>query len=251
MLGVRASCLTALAAAGLLGAPACAWAQDTLREAMFGSRAEDGREQSAPPVARYVAETGQSFVLDRSGAAPLLKFEQGNEVWALRPMPGPRGDVIYKNDVGQPVVRTTQLGGLTLYAPGRPTGVPAALSGQAGGLHPGKMSPAALLQRFAQASAKASRAARRLIPFEAPDVTPGAEAVFADAAALSAEAIVKLAAAGKGAAVARVRRVRVRAGTATSARMTAETVEITVAPAQGPAGRPSSERVARTIVAGR
>ena len=50
----------------------------------------------------------------------------------------------------------------------------------------------ALLQRLAQASVRASRAAGRLIVFDAPDVTSGSEAVYADAAALAAEAVAAI-----------------------------------------------------------
>nr|QQZ52104.1 DUF4908 domain-containing protein [Phenylobacterium glaciei] len=41
----------------------------------------------------------------------------------------PRGDIIYKNDLGEPVLRATRLGGLTLFTPDRPGGTAAALAG--------------------------------------------------------------------------------------------------------------------------
>src|SRR5688500_18964728 len=110
----------ALAAAVMLGyAPSASAGPQTLREGLFGDRPLVGRSVS-PPVARDVSQEGDAFVLDRSQPRPLLKFDDSPEVWALRPHPAPRGDVIYKNDLGEPVLRATRLGGLTLFTPSRP-----------------------------------------------------------------------------------------------------------------------------------
>ena len=73
----------ALAMAGLLAQPA--WAgPDNLRESLFGQHPAAGRNTS-PPVARYVSQEGDVFVLDRSQNRPLLKFQDSPEVWALKP----------------------------------------------------------------------------------------------------------------------------------------------------------------------
>ena len=118
--------VTALAVAGLAGP---AWAgPDNLRESLFGQHPAAGRN-SSPPVARYVSQEGDVFVLDRSQNRPLLKFQDSPEVWALKPQPAPRGDIIYKNDLGEPVLRATRLGGLTLFTEDRPGGTAAALAG--------------------------------------------------------------------------------------------------------------------------
>nr|QQZ50116.1 DUF4908 domain-containing protein [Phenylobacterium glaciei] len=70
---------------GLFAAPA--WAgPDNLRESLFGQHPAAGRSQS-PPVARYVSQEGDVFVLDRSQNRPLLKFQDSPEVWALKPQP--------------------------------------------------------------------------------------------------------------------------------------------------------------------
>ncbi|MDF2901795.1 MAG: hypothetical protein K0Q62_1854, partial [Phenylobacterium sp.] len=44
--------------------PACAGPQ-TLREGLFGDRPAPGR-RATPPVARYVSQEGEAFILDRS-----------------------------------------------------------------------------------------------------------------------------------------------------------------------------------------
>jgi hypothetical protein len=114
--------VAAFVAAMGVGCPASALAgPQTLREGLFGERPLPGRGVS-PPVARYVSEDGDAFVLDRSQTRVYMKFEDSSEIWTLRPYPAPRGDVIYKNDLGEPMLRATRLGGLTLFTPDRPGG---------------------------------------------------------------------------------------------------------------------------------
>ena len=225
----------------------------TLREAYVGAAAEDSRSSTAPPtVARYVSESGARFVFDRSGRTALLKFENGGEIWALRPTPGPRGDIIYRNDLDQPVVRTTRLGGLTLFTDVHPEGTPAALMGEARPFRLPVLTPNALLQTLAKASERASRAVRRIIPFEAGDqrqqVTPNSSFLVADAANVTAYAIQRLATTAAGrSALSRVRKVKVLYGPRPTARLREGVLEVVIAPQLGMAGRPSSGLVLRTL----
>jgi hypothetical protein len=232
-----------LAAAGVLGcaAPALAGPQ-TLREGLFGDRLVSGRA-AAPPIARYVSQAGDGFILDRSQARPLLKFDDSPEVWALRAHPAPRGDVIYKNDLGEPMLRATRLGGLTLFTPERPGGTPAALTGGGSSLKLTPISPQSLLERLAQASFRATRAARKLIPFNA-DASPASSALIADAAAVTAEAVVRMSRRPEGRPVlARLRKVTLVEGRKPAATWHGNEMRITVSPADGLAGRPSSDRI--------
>lgn len=221
---------------------------ESLREHLFGRPPSDGRVSAAPPVARYVSEDGDAFVLDRSQGRPFLKFDNSPEVWVLQPQPGPRGDVIYKNDLGEPVVRATRLGGVTVFTDQRPEGSAAALAGGGDPLRLAVLGPQALLERLAQASARASRAARRLIPFNA-DATPASSAIIADAAIVASEAVVRLARVAEGRAIlARIRHVELVEGKKPQAKLgKSGSLQITVAPAQGLAGRPSSERIAAAV----
>jgi hypothetical protein len=107
--------------------------------------------RKAPAVARYVSEDGDGFVLDRTQPKPLLKFDNNPEVWALAPHPGPRGDTIYKNDLGEPVLRATRLGGVTVFTDQRPGGSAAALAGGGPALRLSPLGPQALLERLADA----------------------------------------------------------------------------------------------------
>src|SRR5260370_1070628 len=98
--GARVAALSvALACAGAAQA-----GPESLRAALSGhGRSTDGGQLPGPPIARYVSEDGDVFILDLSQSLPLLKFDNSQEVWVLRPQPGPRGDTIYKNDLGESV----------------------------------------------------------------------------------------------------------------------------------------------------
>jgi len=234
---------TVLCAAALGLAAPCA-AAPNLRESLFGSHGADSRRAPAPPIARYVSEDGDIFVLDRTNGRPLLKFDDSFEVWVLRPQPAPRGDVIYKNDQGDPMLRATRLGGVTLFTDERPAGVAAALAGAGAPLRLQPMGPQALLERLAQASARASRAARRLIPFDA-EATPESSALVADAALVTSEAVVRMTrTADTRRKLLRLQKVRLVVGRRANAQLERGELRVTVAPSHGLAGRPSSERIA-------
>ena len=210
-----------------------------------------GRVEVAPSVARYVAADDRAFVLDRSSGAPLLKFEDSQEVWVLRPAPGPRGDVIYRDELGRQMVRASRMGGLTVFTADRPSGLPAALAGEAVSIRPSAISPGALFQHYAQQSRRVYRESRRKLVFETvQDATPGTATLLADAATVAAEALSRFASRkGEGSRMARLRAVRFSTGARPGARVAGEALEITVAPQQGLAGRPSSERILRTMAA--
>lgn len=214
----------------------------TLREGLFGDRPAPGRRAS-PPIARYVSQEGEAFILDRSQTRAYMKFESSPEVWVLRSHPAPRGDVIYKNDLGEPMLRATRLGGLTLFTARRPGGSPAAFAGGGAALRLAPLSPQVLLERLAQASAKATRAARRLIPFEA-DASPRSSAVVADAAIVTAEAVVRLSRRPDGRSLlGRLKKVKLVEGSKPAVALHGSEMRITVSPDDGLAGRPSSDRI--------
>lgn len=222
----------------------------SLRDALFGGRATGDRHfGSAPPVARYTADAGQEFVLDRDHG-PLLRFENSAEVWALTVSPGPRGDWIFRNDAGQPVLRASRLGGVTLFTPDRPTGSAASLVGQAGPLRPAAViGPNALLAALTEASRRSSRFAQHLVVFEAPNVTPNGDGEFADAAFITSEAFARLGAGGgRGRAVLqRFVQVTFVPGHAADVQALGARMEIVVCPERGVAGRPSSARIVEVM----
>lgn len=227
-----------------------AQAQASLRDALSGARPwSNNRSAVAPSIARYVAGDDRSFVLDRSGQRPLLKFEDSAEVWVLNPAPGPRGDVIYKDELGRPVIRASRLGGLTVFTPDKPGGLPAALAGQAAALRLRVVQPSALLQHFAQQAWRVSRVARRRILFETgADATAATAILYADAATIAAEAVSRFSArADARGLLSRLRTVRITTGRRPAAVMSGDTLEVVIAPQLGVAGRPSSERILRVL----
>ena len=245
-----------LALAITLAAAAPAWAgpAESLRDALFPPRAPalDGRQGAAPPVARYISEDGDVFIVDLSQPRPLLKYDNSFEVWTLKPQPGPRGDTIYKNDLGEPVLRFTRLGGVTIFTDDHPGGEAAAVAGTSSPLRLMLLGPQALAEKLLQASARASRAARRLIPFEA-EASPASSALIADAAMVTSEAVVRMSRrADAHRLLDRVMKVRLVAGRKAQAQIDGTGVlEVTVNPPQGLAGRPSSERIIQVAETGR
>lgn len=170
----------------------------SLKDAMLGKHADDGRSRAAPKVAHYMSEDGESFVFDASQPVPLLRFDGDDEIFALTASAGTKGDVVYKNDVGEPVLKSMRWGGMVLFSDDRPMGDPVAVAGKADPFQPDVMTPALLWQSLARASRRATQALERLIPFDAPEVTPGSDALFADAFEVTSNAIVHVAAQNRG-----------------------------------------------------
>ena len=222
-----------------LGAPANAGVTDKLRDGLFKNR---GGEQAGAPLARYVSEAGRVFTLDRTQTVPMLKFEDSPEVWVLLPSPAPRGDVIYKNDLGEPVLRATRLGGFTLFTDERPMGEAVSMAGAGAPLRLSPMSPQALADRMLQASFRSGRAARHAIAFQA-EASPASAALMGDAAVVVTLALFRLAEKAGGRPVGRFSLVLFEEGTKPAAMLKDNVLRIVVSTAQGLAGRPSSKRI--------
>lgn len=234
----------------LLALPAlAAGPPHSLRDALFGERAGSGGMSPAPPVARYRLDVGASFVIDRLDRdEALLKFDGGDEVWALKGVNAAHGDTVFKNDLGEPVLRATRWGGVTLFTPDRPEGAAAALEGGALALRStSPIGPQALTAVMAQSSARAGRMAGRLVAFDAHDVPAAFDWLFADAAQLAADAFVRAAQEGRRTLLARFSEVRFTPGRIASVASDGGVVRITVAPERGVAGRPSSRRIQAVV----
>ena len=240
--------LGGVVAAALLGVAAPALAAPMLQNILpFG----DNRGAPTPPVARYIAVQGQSFVFDRvSSPQPLLKFDDSPEVWVLEASPAPRGDMVYRNDAGETVLRVTRLGGLTLFTPQDPEGIPVAMLGEADELVPPPGLPqGALLQRITQAGLKASRAVQHPITFDAPSFPTHAGPLVVDAAAVAADAMVRMAHRPDcHAFLQRLDKLTIVLGAHSDVTVVGPVMIITVAPGQGFAGRPSSDRLIKAAL---
>lgn len=238
----RLAITIALAASTPAGAVGPSW----LRHVFESPAAARNR---APPVARYTIDAGGNFVLDRTAAPrPLLKFEDSPEVWALTVTRGPRGDLIYWNDLGQPFLRITKFGGVTVFTSDRPQGAAAAVSGPGFSLRLAPVGPIGLYQHLAVASARSGRAAQHAVGYTAMDADPLSDGLMADAAIVASEALVNLAVRPRGRAyLRRIGRVTIIRGDKPSAVVREGVVIVTVAPAEGIFGRPSSLRIEQAL----
>ena len=207
-----------------------------------------GPAKPAARTLRYRMDSGGGFIVDQTTPRPLLKFDDSPEVWVLSASRGPRGDMIYTSDAGRPLLRTTRLGGVTVFTPGRPDGSAAAPVGAGAPLRLVSVGPAGLYRALLQASVRASRAAHHLIGFEAPDADPSSDGLVADTATVASEAVISVAADLEFRSVlGRVARIEIVRGARPAATLRGNQVEITITPTMGVAGRPSSQRILYAI----
>lgn len=237
----------ALAAAGCMGLSAIPLSAPTwVRNALSLGRADD--LHGTPTVARFVIDEGGAFVLDRSHRPPLLKFDDSPEIWVLTPSRGPRGDILFKDDVGDTLLRATKLGGMTVFTSRRPEGSAAALVGSTSALRLSTMGPGALYQRMIQASIRCSRLTRRLVGFEAPNADAKSAALIADTASLAVDALIGVADhPGGKMAIGRIGKVVLTQGPKPEVWLRRGALVIYVTPAQSLAGHPSSAKIAQAI----
>ncbi len=154
---------TALVAASLVGFAGHVGAAPALLKRLLAiGRSGDG-QIAAPATARFLSDDGGTFILDRSQKRPLLKFSDSPEVWALSPSRGPRGDVIYANDLGEPLLRATKLGGMTVFTDSHPEGSAASLMGPCNRLVLPPLGPAKLYRWLYSESVQTTRAAQHLV----------------------------------------------------------------------------------------
>ncbi|MBI2260182.1 MAG: DUF4908 domain-containing protein [Caulobacterales bacterium] len=230
-------------------------ASDVSAQVRGNAQAEQSRtlrnrpsEPALPPVGRYAADSGEGFILDRSGRHPLLRFDRRDETWVLRPSAAPRGDVIYRNDAGQQVLRVTPSGGMTVYTPRSPGGSPASYAGPGESLSPPRLGPAQMLNLMLRRSAMVSQAVGRTVEINA-DTGVESESLTVEALILSTDVVLRIARSPNGrAALNQLRRIVIVEGSRASVTYNRGELHIVVAPSQGAAGRPSSARVIRAFL---
>ena len=204
--------------------------------------------EPGPPVAHYVMDMGGDFILDRASVHPLLKFDDSPEVWALTVTRGPRGDLIYWNDLRQPLLRITKFGGITVFTPDHPGGSAAAATGPSQPLRLASVGPVGLYQHLALASIRSGRAAQHPISYTAIDADSSSDGLMADAAVVASEAISDIASRPHGGGLLRrVWRVNIVRGAQAQASLREGVMMITIVPALGAFGRPSSLRIEQAV----
>jgi Domain of unknown function (DUF4908) len=239
-----AAALGVAGAVGFAGTGAAA-PPDWLRKAFTAHLVGRGRTLA---VARYEMDSGGGFVLDRSSAHPLIRFDDNSEVWSLTVSRGPRGDLIYWNDLRQPLLRVTKFGGVTLYTARRPEGSAASMSGPAQPIRLRSVGVEGLARALFEASSRSSHAAQHLVAYEAPNADPGNDGLIADAALITSEAMAGLAGRPGGRLLmARITRVSLHSGGEPNVWVRDGALMISITPARGLAGRPSSLKVQQAL----
>ncbi len=247
------ACLSAfMLCIGLAAGTAQAQGMSSLKDKMFGKRVEDGRAHAAPKVAHYISEDGQSFVFDESQGFPFLRFDGDDEVWVLTALPGTKGDVIYKNDVGEQMLKATRWGGMVLFSDDRPMGDPVAVTGKAEAFQADAMTPGLLWLNMVRASKRASQAADHQIIFDGHDASAESAALFFTASEATSDAIVRVALQSRDGRqfLGSLREVHFIEGRPPSARMEKGILTLKLDVSRGPwAGHVSSKRVASVLTA--
>jgi hypothetical protein len=211
-------------------------------------RSRGAPTRALPPVGRYVAESGDAFTLDRSGQRPLLRFDRRDETWVLRPTAAPRGDVIYRNDAGQQILRVTPGGGMTVFTSRAPGGSPASFTGPGETLTTPTMGPLQLWQLMARRSAMVSQATGRLIPISLDGER--SETLCVEALIVTTDAVIRMARSPSARTnLNHLRSIVITEGNRSRATFTRGVLTIELDPDQGMAGRPSSASVIRALMA--
>jgi len=205
------------------------------------------------PSGHFQSEGGDVFVLDRTGPKALLRFQNRDEVWALEGHPAPRGDTVFKTDVGETMLRASKLGGLTLFTRRAPNGQAVMLVGPGESLSARRpLSFVALLRALVVSGHRATRAAQHPMTVSSVDeATADTAASIADAAAVLAEAFEDLDRSGRRDLLARWSRVVLALGDKAEVKAQGDVLVIVLDPRKGAAGRPSSARIARALKRGR
>jgi len=234
---VTAMALVAVVATGVCG----------LVPAALPTESHAQTRRSLPDSARYVSGAGQSFVLDTTGARPLLRFERTAEIWVLRPTPAPRGDIIYRNDNGDQILRVTPDGGMTVFTTTTPQGSPVSLAGEADRLQTPILGPFQMFNLMARRSSLVSAAMGRLIQIDLNGSQ--SESLCVEALIVSTDAVIRIARnPSTRDLLGRLRKITVIEGSRPSVTYRGGELRVVVDPSQGVSGRPSSALVIRALL---
>lgn len=244
--------------------PSYAQNMRSLKESLIGKDAQDGREQSFPKRAQFISQGGVGFVVDttRDKESVLIRFDGHSEIFALSAYHGPKGDIIFKNDVGEPVLKSTRWGGMTLFTPNMPSGEAVATVRPIENFEPEEISPRALLSFLTRSSIRASHAAQSVIKsphrisfdaqIDADIDRKGDEYLFADAAFVTTEAIISVSHHRRGADILRnVEKIELFEGRPPSVTLKDGVLRLKLDTQRGIwGGRPSSKRISQVLIGG-
>ena len=166
----------------------------------------------------------------------------------LRPTPAPRGDIIYRNDAGEQVLRVTPDGGMTVFTPVARGGSPVSFAGPGPALSPPSLGPSELFNLMARRSGMITQALGRLVEINL-DTGEDSESLAVNALIISTDAVMRIARSPSARpSLSRLRRITIIEGDRAAVTYLGSELRVVVAPSQGLAGRPSSARIIRAFL---
>ena len=211
--------------------------------------------QQIPRDGTYAAGEKTEFIIDHRGDQVRLRFSGSDEVFYLSSEAAPLGARVLKYDTGDPALRVTGWGGVTLYTPEARTGVPAEYSDVVHNVDPPPV-PANDVKRFAAGLAHDLNAGGDLIIGFAADwnilaQSAGTRELVCDAMRDTTYALEQVTTGPARNAIAdHLHVVHIVERDRPSAVLRGGVLTVTVAPKIGEAGRPSSLAIAHALHAG-
>jgi hypothetical protein len=233
-------------------------------------RARSLEDQAGHGVERYVLTSDdRAFLFEERGRTARVRFlcspedaridcaldgsAPSPEIHLLTATRGPRGDVIYKTQEGETLLRIAAYGGATVFWPGEAQGIAASKS--FGDDEPLTLAPQnydAAMRRAQSASAQVSAIVGAAIHFDVGAGRRAADpnaAVLADAVLTAAKGLAEVADDPIGARIIaeRIKRVAFLPGAAPGVALNGSVLEILYVPTLDIKGRPSSAKVAHYL----
>jgi hypothetical protein len=211
-------------------------------------RTRRNRRSEVPEVAEFHRQDGRrGFILDRTNEIWLLKPLDADEVLALTPQRAPSGGTSFETDWGDEIIRVSSIGAVTYYPEDQPNGVIAELWEPA---RPITVPPAdveALRERSARAAREIAAIMGRPVQVEYGAAPRDGLGLMVDAIALAVAGIEQALSAG--ATLDFLHRVKIAPSDWVGLTIADDLFTLRVDPLAGFAGRPSSTRIARYLVA--
>jgi hypothetical protein len=205
-----------------------------------------------PHDGTYMAGDHVSFVLDHLGDQIRLRFSRSDEVFYLTSEAAPLGARVLKYDTGTAALRVTGWGGVTLYTPDDPAGIPAEYTDVVRNVDPPPI-PAKDVKLFAAGMARDIAAHTDFSVGFAADWDELAQSdtvreLVCDALRNASYALEQAATGPKRNAISdTLHVVQVIEGNKVNATIHRGVLTITIDPKLGPSARPSSLAIAHTL----
>jgi hypothetical protein len=201
-----------------------------------------------PDVAQFHRHDGErGFILDRTNAIWLLKPLDEDEVLVLSPQRAPGGGTSFRSDWGDEIIRVSSIGAVTYYPDDQPNGVIAEVWEPARELRVQHASVDELRDRSTRAAQYLAEIFGRPVQVEYGAAPHEGLGVMVEAFDRAIDGILR--AREDGAVLDGLGRLKVAASDAADIEINGDLCMIKVDPLGGFAGRPSSIRIARFLVA--